>query len=458
MMEGERRKVAILFLDIHGFTSISETMDHERLYKFTFAVMQALSRIVEQHNGYVDKFEGDLIMAMFGAKQSTENDSFRAVTCALKMLDQISEINGVVSRKGIELGVRIGVNTGWVTVAPDPSGHLTAIGDDVNLASRMESTAQLNTVQVTEMVHRDCGDQFEWEDLGEISVKGKRLPVHTFRPLGAGKVQYDRWKRASRISNTPLFGREAEFNELIGLWVKRINEPPSQNPKGYARHILVGMNGDSGIGKSRLVYEFLQTISREQEMLILRGNTLPYAQPAFWLWISILRNYFEISPSQPDVKEKFFTSAEALINASPPELHDSLRNAIRFIAPLLSLSSDPFDVADKTKYEETIVAISRFHSCDRREGVAGISIVGRLAQHRLGIARSARIRTHARRYSTAAVCIVGLSTPAQRRHFAIVQSADSPVRPVSRDYASGYSTGSNSPNHSAYPANRRLRY
>ena len=103
LIPGERREVAILFMDLEGFTSLSETLDHEEVHKIVNGIMKAMARIVEGYGGYVDKFEGDKIMALFGAVEAAENDSVRAVSAGIKMRDTMSEINDLLSSKNIKL-------------------------------------------------------------------------------------------------------------------------------------------------------------------------------------------------------------------------------------------------------------------------------------------------------------------------------------------------------------------
>ena len=341
LIVGERRDVAILFLDLKGFTAMSETMDHEMVHKVVGGIMQALSSVVKGHGGYVDKFEGDLIMALFGATIATENDCIRAVACGLKMFDVIREVNQIFKAKGYELGARCGISYGSVTVAPDPKGNLTAMGDEVNLASRMESSAEVNTIQVTANVQKECGDYFDWEDLGEITVKGKKKPVHTYRPTGPGKVQKERWERAARVSRSPMVGREKEMRILKSWWDKQTGEV-ERNRRGGAKHFVIGIKAEAGIGKSRLVHEFTKQVekqppptppcnSRGGMVSILKGQTLSYAQPPFWLWMTLLRNYFGIGSDDPDAKMKF----EKVI-----ENTDELKYSAPFLAELLSIPSD----------------------------------------------------------------------------------------------------------------------
>ena len=345
LIPGERRDLAILFLDLKGFTAMSETMDHEMVHKIVGGIMQALSSVVKGHGGYVDMFEGDQIMALFGATIATENDCIRAVACGLKMFDVIREANQIFKAKGYEIGARCGISYGSVTVAPDPKGNLTAIGDEVNLTSRMESTAEVNTVQVSEHVRKEGGEHFAWEDLGEITVKGKKKPVHTFRPTGPGKVQKERWERAARVSRSPMVGREKEMEMLQSWWDRK----PELNPRGGAKHFVIGIKAEAGIGKSRLVHEFIK--SKGDDFILLKGQTLSYAQPPFWLWITLLWNYFGISSGDPDAKKKF----EKVINGFA-----DLEDSSPFLATLLSIPSDDprlEHLDDKAKHQETLIGL-----------------------------------------------------------------------------------------------------
>jgi len=117
--------------------------------------MGFLSSVVESFGGYVDKIEGDRLMALFGAIASAENDSARATGCALRLLGILEEIGPVLPDNKC-IAARIGINFGSVTVAPDPTGHLTAIGATVNLASRIEELAEPGTILVTDRVRQEC--------------------------------------------------------------------------------------------------------------------------------------------------------------------------------------------------------------------------------------------------------------------------------------------------------------
>ena len=121
LKEGERRMVAILFADIKGFTALSEKLDHEEIQTLIDKLMKLFSNSVESHGGYVDKYTGDQIMALFGAKVASEVDTQRAINSGFDMLDKISRFSNILKKSekygklNIDLSIRIGVNTGMVT-------------------------------------------------------------------------------------------------------------------------------------------------------------------------------------------------------------------------------------------------------------------------------------------------------------------------------------------------------
>jgi|GEM_PF-427213 len=312
LIPGERRSVAILFLDLEGFTSLAEKVDHEVLHRIVTGVMGALSAVVEGHGGYVDKFEGDRIMALFGAERSSEDDCSRAVSSAVRMMQVIEDLCHVLERYDLPLGARAGIAFGDVTVAPDPSGHLTATGDEVNVASRLEETAGHGTIQVSDRVRKECGDLYSWRDLGEVRIRGRGRPVHIFQPTGPGKSQVDRWERASALSGAPFVGRKAELSGLEEFFGA---DTGATSRLGGARHRMAGICGDAGIGKSRLAFEYSRRYSSlPGRSLVARATCLSYAQPSMWLFASLVRGLLGLeSCGTPGPAEV----AEAICRLSP---------------------------------------------------------------------------------------------------------------------------------------------
>ncbi|MBN2585963.1 MAG: tetratricopeptide repeat protein [Candidatus Fermentibacteraceae bacterium] len=280
LVPGERREVAVLFIDLHGFTALSEELDHETVHRLTGGIMRALSRTIEAHGGYLDKYEGDRIMALFGAVRTHLDDCERAVSAGLRMLEIVMEIQSILSRRKISIGARVGISYGPVTVAPDPSGHLTASGDLVNIASRMESSAGIGTVQVTEGVRDECGDIFTWLDLGERDIRGRRMPVHSYRPIGHGSDRILRKKRVSSLE-WEFVNREAEL-EGLGSALRDFAGSDSRASR------LFILRGFDGAGKTRLAGEFASGILSSGLTGVLLSDTSPYAQKPFQMWTDAL--------------------------------------------------------------------------------------------------------------------------------------------------------------------------
>jgi adenylate cyclase len=287
LLPGERREVAVVFLDLCGFTELSTSIDSESLHRFTLGLMQALSSVVQASGGYVDKFEGDRIMALFGATSAFENDCERAVSCALRMQEMVREVGAALSRTGRQLSARAGVGFGMVTVAPDPSGHLTATGEDVNIASRLEEVARPGTVLVSEKAWRRCSDLFEWEDLGGVRVRGVRAPVRALTPTGPGSARQQRLESAASLGEAPMIGRQSELDDAMSFWETPVDPP--RNFRGGARHRVLRIEGEPGCGKTRFMEEFLRAASsRCAPSTILRGEVASFGHAPLRYWSTLL--------------------------------------------------------------------------------------------------------------------------------------------------------------------------
>ena len=245
--EGERRVVTMLFCDVRGSTAMAETLDAE---EWTDIMNLAYERLIEpviRHEGTVARLMGDAILAFFGAPTAHEDDPQRAVMAGLEIVSAIGPLRERLERdRGLDLNVRVGINTGPVVVGQVGSTlrqEYTAMGDAVNVAARMEQTAEPGTVQITEDTYRLVADLFDVEGLGGIELKGKREPVPAYRVRGRLDAP---WRvRASRSLEGSLVGREAEM-DLVRRALERTGE-------GEGSVIL--LVGEPGIGKSRLVEE-----------------------------------------------------------------------------------------------------------------------------------------------------------------------------------------------------------
>ena len=244
---GERRVVTMVFCDVRGSTAMAEVLDAEEWTDVMNAAYEQLIEPVIRHEGTVARLMGDAILAFFGAPTAHEDDPQRAVMAGLEIVSAIGPVRERLAReRGLDLDVRVGINTGSVVVGQVGSAlrqEYTAMGDAVNVAARMEQTAEPGTVQITEDTYRLVSDLFDVEALGGIELKGKRDPVPAYRVRGRLDAP---WKvRAARSLEGPLVGRGDEM-ALLRSALERVRE-------GVGSVVL--LVGEPGIGKSRLVEE-----------------------------------------------------------------------------------------------------------------------------------------------------------------------------------------------------------
>ena len=246
-MIGERRIVTVLFCDVKGSTAAAEHLDPEEWAEIMNGAFEHLIRPVYHYEGTLARMMGDAILAFFGAPIGHEDDPQRAVLAGLEIVDNIRPYRELIQAKwGLDFDVRVGVNTGMVmvgAVGSDLHVEYTAMGDAVNVAARMEQTARPGTVQIAGPTQRLVAHLFEFEALGGLEVKGKAEPVPAFRVLGA--LGAPSRLRGLEGPDTPLVGREAELAAM--------RQALQATLAGQGQ--IIGLLGEAGLGKSRLVHE-----------------------------------------------------------------------------------------------------------------------------------------------------------------------------------------------------------
>lgn len=287
-LAGERRVVTVLFSDITGSTAMAGRFDPEVWAGIMKRAMGYLITPVTRHDGTVARLMGDSILAFFGAPTAHEDDPRRAVRAGLDIVGGIADLREELSREhGLDFNVRVGINTGLVfvgAIGATSRFEYTAVGDTMNLAARMEQTAQPGTVQITAQTFKLVEAAFEFEPLGGIQVKGKREPVVAYRVLrsraGAGRVP----RPDGQAGDSPLVGRDEE----LGSITSRISRLVETGEGG-----IVGIIGEAGLGKSRLVSEARPNASAA---LWLEGQTLSFGQTiSYWPFQQILRSWAGIT-------------------------------------------------------------------------------------------------------------------------------------------------------------------
>lgn len=246
-MVGERRVVTMMFCDVKGSTAAAEKLDPEEWSEIINGAFEHMIKPVYTYEGTVARLMGDGILAFFGAPLAHEDDPQRAVLAGLDIVTGIAPYREKIKNAwGIDLNVRVGINTGLVVVGAvgsDLRMEYTALGDAINLAARMEETAQPGTIQIAQDTYKQVSTFFEFESLGDIEVKGKRDPIQAYRVLSRKDIA----ARARGIEglHVEMVGRKAELGILQDVMAD-LNQ-------GIGR--IVCILGEAGLGKSRLISE-----------------------------------------------------------------------------------------------------------------------------------------------------------------------------------------------------------
>ncbi len=329
-IEGERRNVTVLFADLQGFTTLSETMDPERVYDLLGECMRGFADEIHRYEGTIDKFIGDGIMALFGAPLAHENDPERAVRAALGMLDFLRTFNRrLESEYGLALHVRIGLNAGTViagTVGSDLRMQYTVIGDTVNLASRLEELAIPDTILVSQTVWAATEALFDYLPHGSVTVKGREAPAETFEVVGLrthpGQI------RGVRGLHSPMIGRDRELAQL-----RQAIDGVVQRNEGH----VVLLTGEAGIGKTRLVRES-KRFMLQQRLRVLEETCRSHAtHTSYWLFQQLFNQLLGIRYGDDDDarQEKSLQGVRAL-------LPDEYAGVLPFVQRMLDIPiTDP---------------------------------------------------------------------------------------------------------------------
>src|SRR5207249_71507 len=179
-LEGERTLVTVLFVDVSGFTALSERLDPEDVHQLMRRAFDLMLAEVHRYEGTVNQFLGDGIMALFGAPIAHEDHAVRAVHAALGIVRALDECRAELAPRGITFRARQGLNTGLVVVGAiggDLRMDYTAIGDTTNVAARLQQASEPGRVTIADATQRLARGYFDMRPLGEMHLKGKSDPV-----------------------------------------------------------------------------------------------------------------------------------------------------------------------------------------------------------------------------------------------------------------------------------------
>jgi len=292
VLEGERKQVTVLFADVKGSMELAEQLDPEEWSRVMQRFFTILADGVERFEGFVDKFTGDGIMALFGAPIAHEDHAQRACFAALHLRDAVrAYANGVRAQHGVPFAVRIGLNSGEVVVGrigDDLRMEFTAQGHTVGLAQRMETLAESGHICVSEHTARLVEGYFTLQNLGRTQVKGAAVPVGLFDLDGVGAFR-TRLDRARSRGLSTFVGRDRDMAMLTAA-LERARMGSGQ---------VVGVVAEAGTGKSRLCAEFLDAC-RAEGIPILAGHGVAHGKsipmlPMLELW----RAFYGITDDDP---------------------------------------------------------------------------------------------------------------------------------------------------------------
>jgi class 3 adenylate cyclase/tetratricopeptide (TPR) repeat protein len=274
----ERRLVSVLFADLVGFTTLSESRDAEEVRELLSRYFDTCRRLIELYGGTVEKFIGDAVMAVWGTPVATEDDAERAVRAAL---DLVTAVGALGEELGAEnLKARAGVLTGEAAVTLGATGQGMVAGDLVNTASRVQSVAEPGTVVVGEATRRAAEQTVVFEDAGSFELKGKDGETPLWRALRVVSGRLGSLK--SQGLEAPFVGRDRELRQIKELFHSTADERRAQ---------LVSVTGIAGIGKSRLSWEFYKYFDGiEQIVYWHRGRCLAYGDGVtYWALADMVR-------------------------------------------------------------------------------------------------------------------------------------------------------------------------
>jgi adenylate cyclase len=294
--EADRRHVTVLFADLTGFTSLAERLDPETVRAFQNALFETLARSVQRYDGFVEKFVGDAVLAVFGAPVAHEDDPVRACDAALDMLESAAPLGEEwQARLGQPVALHVALHTG-----PVVAGHLggaagaayAVTGDTVNTAARLLAAAEAGTALVSGTTAALVDHRFTLEPAGELTLRGKTEPVIVHRLLGALSEPGSARGLAALGLAAPLVGRSGELDQLLGAFERM--------QRGHAQ--VVSLVGEAGIGKSRLIAEFLARLDGEGRLAgtaLRRAACSSLGEPAYGVFGALFRDAYQVEPTDP---------------------------------------------------------------------------------------------------------------------------------------------------------------
>jgi class 3 adenylate cyclase len=303
----ERKLITVLFADVSGFTTMAEAMDHEIVSTVINSLWSRVDKAIQDHGGRIDKHIGDAVMALFGTPIAREDDPERAIRAGLQIQAEIKkwqqELDTTTFRRQPQkqnIHLRIGINTGPALLGTVGTiGEYTAIGDAVNLASRLQQSAPTGGILISHNTYQHVRGVFEVTVLDPITVKGKSEPIQIYTINGVKPRAFRVPTRGVEGIETHTIGREEELAQMQSAF-KRVVE--------HGQLHLINIVAEAGTGKSRLLYEFTRWLDvQNQSTHLFKGRaTQEIAQIPYALLRDIFSSSFGIQDNDnaADARQK----------------------------------------------------------------------------------------------------------------------------------------------------------
>ncbi|MBI2708881.1 MAG: AAA family ATPase [Actinobacteria bacterium] len=345
-MGDERRVVTVLFADIVGFTMLSERLDPEKVKNLVDRWFERLAADITAFGGRVDKIVGDAIVALFGAPVAHEDDAERAVRAGLRMQQTLAEVTGEAAAR---IEMRIGVNTGEVLVgAMRAGGATTAMGDVVNLASRLQTTARPGEVLVGPATYKATRHVIAFEPRGLLAARGREQSVEGWV---ATEALLPPGHRPPRVQ-APLVGRDEEV-ELL--------ERALRSSVGHHRALLALVVGDAGVGKTRLATELAEAARDRHGAVVFEGRCVPYGEANVWWPIAeALRRACGLKPGAP-ADEALARARERVARVFPPSVPElEAERVAQGLAALMGYDGSQRDMDAAGSRDSSVSSLAAF--------------------------------------------------------------------------------------------------
>ena len=346
-LEGERKQVTVLFVDVSGFTSLSARLDPEDVHGLMSRAFDLMLAEVHRYEGTVNQFLGDGIMALFGAPIAHEDHARRAVQAALGIARALEAYQVELEPRGITFRARQGLNTGLVVVGSigrDLRMDYTAVGDTTNVAARLQQAGEPGRVTISEATHRLVRGYFETRPLGDMRLKGKAEPMPAWEVVAARESR-TRLEVMAEQGLTPMVGRERELGQLREAFTR------ARSGEGQVVFVV----GEPGIGKSRLLLELRHQVGADAGWH--EGHCLSFGKSmAFHPLADLIRRWFGVEDGDGEA------AITAKLERATAQIGGDLVAAVPYLRALLSI--DPGDDGVRTmspaeRHGETLEALRR---------------------------------------------------------------------------------------------------